>query len=135
MTILKHKTNGYTITVSCINDYRICIEITDTIGLLIVSFPICIEEMRKIFDLIENKIEEAESFCYSYPSLYFFDIALFMKYIDSELINFSIGETHQNSYTITRFSITTNETKIKDFFAAFEQALEYNKLNMFTLPL
>ena len=50
-----------------------------------------------------------------------------MKYIDSELINFSIGEKHQNSYTITRFSITTNETKLKDFFAAFEQALEYTQ--------
>lgn len=135
MTILKHKTNGYTITISLINDYRIYIEITDTIGLSIIEFPISIEEIRKIFDLIENKIEEAESFCYSYPSLQFFDIALLMKYIDSELINFSIGETHQNSYTITRFSITTNETKLKDFFAEFEQAIEYSKLNMLTLPL
>ena len=133
MKILEYKTNnGYTIHISYINEYMIKIDIKDIVGLSVISFPMSISIVKRIFDEIENKLENAEGFWYTNPSMYSFDIALHMAYVDSEEIYFSLGEIHRSSYTITKFSIKTTEEKLKIFFAEFEEAVEYSLNNLET---
>lgn len=133
MKILEYKTsNGYTIHITYVNDYMIRIEIKDIVGLSVVSFPMSISIVKTIFNIIEQKLEEAEGFWYTNPSMYSFDIILHMAYVDSEEIYFSLGEIHHNSYTITKFNIKTTEEKLKIFFATFEENVEYSLNNLHT---